>query len=127
MNRSMSYRKMPFIVVMSLLFLMPATFGQKVYTGTNSGENVAVPDSLNRNLQEKIKFYPVPVKTDLNLENISSVTVIEIFDVMGKKHISQACNKQEQMSIPVSHLPKGVYFIRFVTPGTPVMKRFIKE
>jgi hypothetical protein len=46
---------------------------------------------------------------------------------MGKKHISQACNKQEQLIIPVSQLPRGVYFIRFVTPGTTVMKRFIKE
>jgi len=123
----MSYRKLPFIVVISLLFLVPATFGQKSYTGIHSGEKVAIPDSLNLTLAEKIKFYPVPVKTDLNLENISSVTVIEIFDVMGKKHISQACNKQEQLSIPVSQLPRGVYFIRFVTPATAVMKRFIKE
>lgn len=123
----MSYRNLPFIAIISLLFLMPATFGQKSYAGSLSGEKVAVPDSLNRNLAERIKFYPVPVKTDLNLENISTVTLIEIFDVMGKKHISQACNKQEQLIIPVSQLPRGVYFIRFVTPGTTVMKRFIKE
>jgi hypothetical protein len=106
---------------------MPATYGQKSYSETFTGDKVSVADTLNRNPTEKIKFYPVPVKTDLNLENISSVTVIEIFDIMGKKHISEACNKQEQMTIPVSHLPRGVYFIRFVTPGTTVMKRFIKE
>jgi hypothetical protein len=106
---------------------MPATSAQKSYHEILSVDKVAVPDSLNRNLTEKIKFYPVPVKTDLNLENISSVTLIEIFDVMGKKHISQRCNKQEQLSIQVSQLPRGVYFIRFVTPGTTLMKRFIKE
>jgi hypothetical protein len=127
MNRSSSYNKLLFIVVIGLWFMMPATFGQKSYRDILSADKVSLPDSLNRNLAEKIKFYPVPVKTDLNLENISSVTVIEIFDVMGKKHISQACNKQEQLSIPVSQLPRGVYFIRFVTPGTTVMKRFIKE
>ena len=127
MNRSISYNKLSFFVVIGLWFLMPATYGQKSYSTSFPADKVTVPDSLNRNLTEKIKFYPVPVKTDLNLENISSVTVIEIFDVMGKKHISQACNKQEQLSIPVSQLPRGVYFIRFVTPGTTVMKRFIKD
>jgi len=127
MNRSMSYNKLLFIVVIGLWFLMPATSGQKSYRELFSVDKVAVPDSINRSLAEKIKFYPVPVKTDLNLENISSVTVIEIFDVMGKKHISQTCSKQEQLSIPVSQLPRGIYFIRFVTPGTTVMKRFIKE
>lgn len=127
MSRSMSYKKLLFFIVFGLWFMVPETFGQKSYGELFSGDKVAVPDSLNRNLAEKIKFYPVPVKTDLNLENISSVTVIEIFDVMGKKHISQACSKQEQLSIPVSQLPRGIYFIRFVTPGTTVMKRFIKE
>lgn len=127
MNHSISYNKLSFFVVIGLWFLMPASFGQKSYRASFPEDKVTVPDSLNRNLTEKIKFYPVPVKTDLNLENISSVTVIEIFDVMGKKHISQACNKQEQLSIPVSQLPRGIYFIRFVTPGTTVMKRFIKD
>lgn len=127
MNRSLSYRKLLFIAAIGVWFLMPVTYGQKSYSETFSGDKVTVPDTLNRNLTEKIKFYPVPVKTDLNIENISSVTVIEIFDIMGKKHISEACNKQEQLSIHVSHLPRGVYFIRFVTPGTTVMKRFIKE
>lgn len=127
MNRFILYNKLSFFVVIGLWFLMPATFGQKSYREPLQADKVSVSDSLNRNLTQKIKFYPVPAKSDLNLENISSVTVIEIFDVMGKKHISQACNKQEQVSIPVSHLPRGVYFIRFVTPGTTVMKRFIKD
>jgi len=127
MSRSMSYSKLFLIIVIGFWFMVPATFGQKSYGELFSVDKVAAPDSLNRNLADKIKFYPVPVRTDLNLENISSVTLIEIFDVMGKKHISQTCSKQEQLSIPVSQLPRGIYFIRFITPGTTVMKRFIKE
>ena len=127
MNRSMSYNKLAFIAVVTLSFFMPAAFGQKAYSEIPAGDKITSPDSLSQNPADKIKFYPVPAKTELNLENISSVTVVEIFDVMGKKHISVACKKQDQLTIQISQLPRGVYFIRFVTPGSTVMKRFIKE
>ena len=74
-----------------------------------------------------IRIYPVPAHSDIFAENITDVTLIEIFDVTGNKHISEAVNGQDQIRIPVSHLARGVYFIRLTTEKGNVMKRFIKD
>ena len=53
--------------------------------------------------------------------------MIEIFDVTGNKCLNEVCNSHSQMIIEVSQLRKGIYFIRFISPGATIMKRFIKE
>jgi hypothetical protein len=114
-----------FIVVLALL---PATysFGQ-----TRSGEiadnKFSGSDSLTLKLAENIKLYPVPAKTELIAENISGVTMIEIFDVTGNKHMTEVCDKQDQITITVNQLNRGIYFIRFTAPRVTLMKRFVKE
>ncbi|MBE0666121.1 MAG: T9SS type A sorting domain-containing protein, partial [Bacteroidales bacterium] len=78
-------------------------------------------------LAGKIRIYPVPARADIYAENISDVTLIEIFDITGNKQITEPVNGQDQVRIPVSHLTRGVYFIRLKTDHGTIMKRFIKE
>lgn len=95
--------------------------------GQASFSKLSVSDSLTIKLNEKVKLYPVPVKSELRVENISGVTMIEIFDVTGNKFRNEVCSNQDQIIIPVADLRRGIYFIKFITPQATLLKRFIKE
>ncbi len=114
-----------FIIVMALL---PATFiiGQTRSEGI-ADKKLSGTDLLTLKLAENIRLYPVPAKTELTAENISGVTMIEIFDVTGNKHMTEVCDKQDQVTLTVNQLNRGIYFIRFTAPRVTLMKRFVKE
>jgi len=115
------------ILITTVILATGVASGQTPITEVSKDAITVNPDSIKTNFAQKIKLYPVPVISDLYIDNIVNVTRIEIFDVMGNKHISETCDNQDHLSIPVSQLPRGIYFIRFTTPGSSAIKRFTKE
>jgi len=75
----------------------------------------------------KYKVYPVPAHGDLTVSGTDDVTLLEIYDVTGKKIISEDCEGESIKPLNISHLARGLYFIRLTTPRGAVMKRFVKE
>lgn len=73
------------------------------------------------------KVYPVPAHGDLTVSGTEDVTLLEIYDVTGKKVISEACDGESVKPMNISHLARGIYFLRLTTPKGAVMKRFVKE
>lgn len=73
------------------------------------------------------RVYPVPALNELTISGIENVTQLEVFDVTGNKIISEKCDGIEIKTFNISHLARGVYFIRLTTPLGAVMKRFVKE
>ncbi len=124
-------KHLPGIVLSSITFILlvislTSVSGQTGAGQTADGKSV-VSDSVAHNLAERIKIYPIPVKSELIADNIDGVTMIEIFDVTGNKCINEVCDNHSQVIIEVSQLRKGIYFIRFISPRATIMKRFIKE
>lgn len=115
------------ILITAVILATGVISGQTPLTEVSKDAHTVNPDSIKTNFAQKIKLYPVPVISDLYIDNIVNVTRIEIFDVMGNKHISETCDNQDHLSIPVSQLPRGIYFIRFTTPDSSAIKRFTKE
>jgi hypothetical protein len=115
------------ILITAIILATGVASGQAPLTEVSKDVKAVNPDSITVSFAQKIKLYPVPVISDLFIDNIVNVTRIEIFDVMGNKHISETCDNQDHLSIPVSQLPRGIYFIRFFTPGSTAIKRFTKE
>jgi len=115
------------ILITAIILATGVASGQAPLTELSKDVTAVNPDSIKTNFAQKIKLYPVPVISDLYIDNIVNVTRIEIFDVMGNKHISETCDNQDHLSIPVSQLPRGIYFIRFTTPRASAIKRFTKE
>jgi hypothetical protein len=115
------------ILITAVILATGVSSGQTQLPEVSKDVSVVNPDSITTNFAQKIKLYPVPVISDLYIDNMVNVTRIEIFDVMGNKHISETCDNQDHLSIPVSQLPRGIYFIRFITPGSSSIKRFTKE
>lgn len=110
-----------------LLVISLTSVSGQTGTGQPADGKPVVPDSVAQNLAERIKIYPIPVKSELIADNIDGVTMIEIFDVTGNKCINEVCDNHNQVIIEVSQLRKGIYFIRFISPRVTIMKRFIKE
>ena len=73
------------------------------------------------------RVYPVPALNELTVSGIENVTQLEVFDVTGNRIISEKCEGIEIKTFNISHLARGVYFIRLTTPLGAVMKRFVKE
>jgi hypothetical protein len=115
------------ILITAAILATGVASGQTPLTEVSKDAATVAPDSITLSVAPKIKLYPVPVISDLFIDNIVNVTRIEIFDVMGNKHISETCDNQDHLRIPVSQLPRGIYFIRFITPGSSSIKRFTKE
>jgi hypothetical protein len=87
----------------------------------------SVATGIEENLSGRFTIYPVPARTDITVTDIDDVKFIEIYDVTGKRLITEICESDYEKTIPVSHLARGVYFIRFTTQQGTVMKRFVKE
>ena len=115
------------ILITAAILATGVASGQTPLPEVSKDAGTVTPDSITLNVAQKIKLYPVPVISDLFIDNIVNVTRIEIFDVMGNKHISETCDNQDHLRIPVSQLPRGIYFIRFITPRSTSIKRFTKE
>ncbi|HOE24335.1 MAG TPA: T9SS type A sorting domain-containing protein [Bacteroidales bacterium] len=124
-------RRLPGIILSSitccLLIMSLSTAAGQTGDGQPAQARSAVIDSVAHSLAERIKVYPNPVRSELIADHIEGVTMIEIFDVTGNKCLNEVCDNHNQMTIEVSTLKKGIYFIRFISPGATIMKRFIKE
>lgn len=124
-------RRLPGIILSSitccLLILSLSSAAGQTGDGQPAQARPPITDSVAHNLAERIKVYPNPVKSELIADHIEGVTMIEIFDVTGNKCLNEVCDNHNQMTIEVSTLKKGIYFIRFISPRATIMKRFIKE
>lgn len=74
----------------------------------------------------KVKMYPNPATNVLNIESLSNIEKVAIYNVLGQKVISETPNK-ELISLDVSSLQVGVYIIKTTVDGNVSSSRFIKE
>ena len=76
--------------------------------------------------KNELKLYPNPAKTELHYQlPDSDFSKIEILDVSGKL-IQSAKVKGNTGMVNISHLPTGVYYIRFTGKEKQLTERFIK-
>ena len=87
------------------------------YTGVNNIERGA------------LKLYPNPVSNQLFISGIGNASVIELYDVVGRKYsISEWLNYSKGIvTIGVSSLASGVYIIKLSDEGVQYIQRFVKE
>ncbi|MDC7998627.1 T9SS type A sorting domain-containing protein [Gilvibacter sediminis] len=72
-------------------------------------------------------LYPNPTKDVLHLETSGiQVNELQVFSALGRQVMSLK-QLNSGMTINVSHLPAGTYFVRFVANEQVVTKQFIKE
>ena len=97
-----------------------------IVTNTASTQVVTVlpVDTIHELYPFELTIQPNPVSDILTLKTDASIEKCEIFDNMGR--VLQASGVQNQQ-INVSHLPKGIYFIKVYAAASFAVRKFVKE
>lgn len=84
----------------------------------------------NEDLKLSFALVPNPAQSEINIyfdNNINSFTKIDVIDVIGKSIISSEISVGKVVTIPLSNMSSGIYFIK-VQQGTHIVtKKIIKE
>ena len=74
-----------------------------------------------------ISIYPNPVKDRLYIETESEIEEVIVYDIYGRHQVTESPSHQEMISIDISNLNSGVYFVKINTAEGNIVKRFVKE
>ena len=73
-------------------------------------------------------IYPNPAKNELFIVGNEIIQSISVYDVTGRKVISEKSNPKLNQQVSVSGLERGIYFIEVeMTVGVKTVKKFVKE
>jgi len=75
---------------------------------------------------KELSVYPNPVSNLINIDNATGVSKYEVIGVNGSI-VAQGINTGARLSLPISNLKSGIYFIKLYS-GTQTEKiRFVKQ
>ena len=73
-----------------------------------------------------VNIYPNPAKDRLYIETETEIEDIVVFDIYGRRQ-QTTVNGQQTLSIDISNLNSGVYFVKITTAEGNIVKRFVKD
>ena len=82
---------------------------------------------IEDNFTNNISIYPNPVKDRLYIETESEIEEVIVYDIYGRHQVTESPSHQEMISIDISNLTSGVYFVKINTANGNIVKRFVKE
>ena len=76
-----------------------------------------------------LDIYPNPVDDKLYIETqtLTQTLTIEIYDIYGRRQQLSAVNSQQTLTIDLSDLKSGIYFVKINTEKGNIVKRIIKQ
>ena len=99
----------------------PPTWG-----ALNPGQIVSVNEE--KNSFTGIYVFPNPATNELTIKNAGlRIERIEIYDVLGQKCLTPTLSKGEGVSIDITSLQNGVYFIKLFAKEAIFTAKFVKE
>jgi hypothetical protein len=99
----------------SIVYWDDFIFEQTVTTGS---EEIVFPRPV---------VYPNPTNHELIISNINNLQHIDIQSLDGAIVWSSEFSGEASVTIPVSSLADGLYIIRILSSGKPVIRKFIKN
>ena len=82
---------------------------------------------INDNLMADFKVYPNPVQDRLYIETSTQTQSIEVYDVYGRLQVTKTPSHQGDLSVDVSDLNSGIYFVKIKTEEGNIVKRIVKD
>ena len=74
-----------------------------------------------------LSVYPNPVSDRLYIETETEVEEVIVYDIFGRRQVTETPSRQGNVTVDVSSLSNGVYFVKVVTENGEIVKRFIKK
>jgi hypothetical protein len=72
-------------------------------------------------------IYPNPVNDRLFVEAEAKIEEVVIYDIFGRQQVTVTTSLQGNLSIDLSDLNSGIYFVKVKTENGEIAKRFIKK
>lgn len=91
------------------------------------GFKMAGEEKIEENNFQDINVYPNPVKDMLYVDTETEIIEIIVCDVYGRHQVTKTSSLQGDLSIDVSGLNSGVYFVRIKTDSGDIVRRFVKK
>ena len=98
-------------------------------TESEHSEKVCVK-TLGEGIEEttsSLRLYPNPVNDRLYIETQTQTLTIEIYDVYGRRQVTETPSHQGNVVIDVENLKSGIYFVKINTEKGNIVKRIIKD
>ena len=78
-------------------------------------------------LTSAINVYPNPVNDKFVIETEEIVKEVVVYDVYGRQQDNKTTRQQGNLSVDVTNLNSGVYFMKVVTENGEAVQRFVKK
>ena len=82
---------------------------------------------IEDNFTNNVSIYPNPAKDRLYIETESEIEEVIVYDIYGRHQVTETPSHQEMISIDISNLNSGVYFVKINTAEGNIVKRFVKK
>jgi len=113
----------------------PAIITATIVNGTAPGTpytknfNIIVgTDGVVEIATREISVFPNPTSHELRIKSGElKIEKVKIYDMLGRNLLSQSSFQSQEISIDISQLPRGIYFVKMETELGEVVKKVIKE
>lgn len=77
--------------------------------------------------ESNFEFFPNPVEDNLSINASDNITEVNIYNLCGQSVAYQQTTGKQSLTMNVSGLNSGVYFVKVRTNNSEVVRRFIKQ
>ena len=78
-------------------------------------------------LSSSVNIYPNPVNDMLYIKTDFEIEDVVVYDVFGRQQDNRTTRQQDNVTIDVSKLDAGVYFVKIKTAEGEIVKRIVKR
>ena len=96
-------------------------------TSVGVAKKYAYGDNIDEQHEILCKVYPNPVNDRLYIETQTLTPTIEIYDIYGRRQVTETASHQGNVAIDVANLKSGIYFVKINTEKGNIVKRIIKN
>ena len=74
-----------------------------------------------------VQIYPNPVNDRLYIEAETEIEEVMVYDIYGRHQVTETASHRGDLSIDLSDLKSGIYFVKINTEKGNIVKRIIKD
>ena len=83
------------------------------------------PDGIAE-ITSSLNVYPNPVNDRLYIETEAEIEEVVVYDVFGRHQVAETPSRQGDLTIDVTNLNSGIYFVKVVTANGEAVQRILK-
>ena len=84
-------------------------------------------DNITEEQISSVNIYPNPVSDRIFIEAETEIEEVAVYDIYGRRQVTETPSRQGNLSIDLSDLKSGIYFVKINTEKGNIVRRIIKN